>query len=107
MISSRYMRQWDESVSIPFQTPYNKKRRIQDSINFGTVSTICVSRTITLKEITQVDVLITLNCPSVVGHDDFLEPMLILTMKPDVGHINCIPRRLMWVIILFCVTFVL
>lgn len=68
---------------------------------------VCVSRIITLKVHSQVDVVITLNNPSVVGHKKFLQPMLILSMKFNASHIDCISRRLMHVIILYYATFVL
>ena len=34
----------------------------------------------------------TVNSPNIVGHDDFLEPMLILIMWINVGHINFQPQ---------------
>ena len=40
-----------------------------------------------------------------MGHNTFLEPILILIMRINVGQMIYFPRKLMWVIIVFCATF--
>ena len=66
----------------------------------------------------------TLNSSTSMDHGNFLEPLLILIMriglahtnyqatlnfysKIRVHHIDCFPRKVMWIIILFCATCVL
>ena len=74
----------------------------------------------------------TLNSPIIVGQCKFIEPMLILMIENKVkirmnwsffevgyiltshliigniiGHNKCFPRKVMWVIVLYCATFVL